>query len=114
MSVSYLPPDQVRYPLLIAAPVLNSALFMKKIEHSRFHDIIYRDIYVIKDDDVPMPSSSFTGFSSENNVENVLIDGLYVNGIRIAGFTEENINTNEYALNITFKRTEITESGLGS
>ncbi len=103
MSAPYIPPDQVRYPLLIAAPVLDSTLFMKKIEHGRIHDIVYRDIYIMKDDEVPMPSSSFTGFSPENNVENVLIDGLFVNGIRVADSSAANISRNEYAVNITFR-----------
>lgn len=103
MSASYNPPNPVRYPLIMATPVLNSTLFMKKIEHGRTHDIIFRDIYVIKDDEVPMPSSSFTGFSPVNNVDSIIIDGLYVNGVRLTDCAEANLNQNEFAGNIIFK-----------
>ena len=103
INALYLPPDQIRYPLLIAAPVLNSTLFIKKKEHNRIHDITYRDIYMIKDDEVPIPSSSFSGLSPDNYVENVIIDGLFVNGIRLTDRAEANISLNEYAVNITYK-----------
>jgi hypothetical protein len=103
MNAPYNPPEPVRYPLIMATPVLNSALFMKKIEHGRTHDIIFRDIYVIKDDDVPMPPSSFTGFSPVNNVYNIMIDGLYVNGMRLTDREEANLFLNEFADNIILK-----------
>jgi hypothetical protein len=103
MNAPYDPPREVRYPLLCAAPVINSTLFMKKMEHGRIHDIIFRDIYVIKDDTVPMPASSFTGFSPENNVDNITVDGLYVNGVRVKVREEANLHQNEFAGNIIFK-----------
>lgn len=103
MNAPYAPPEQIRYPLLMAAPVLDSRLFMKKIEHGRTRDILFQDIYVIKDDEVPMPSSSFTGFSEEHGVCGITVDGLYINGVRLTDRTEAKLNQNEFARDIRFK-----------
>ena len=61
------------------------------------HDITYRNIYIFKDEAVPMPEVLFNGADAEHLIENVTVGDVYLNGEKI----KPQINKNEFAKNIT-------------
>jgi len=57
------------------------------------HDITYKNIQVFTEPGMSAPACSFFGADGEHRVENVTIDGFYVNGISAV----PDVNTNEFA-----------------
>lgn len=60
------------------------------------HDITYRNIRIYTDPGMPMPVSLFHGADSEHRVENITIEGMYLNGEAVS----PEINANPFAGNI--------------
>ena len=89
------------HPALIGVPILDYGYFCdeKTYKNGCVHDILYRNIKVFADKDVPAITSYFRGLSPEHDVKNIRIENLTVNGERIT--TLDNIETNEFTSNIT-------------
>ncbi|HPU86487.1 MAG TPA: glycosyl hydrolase family 28 protein [Candidatus Latescibacteria bacterium] len=69
-------------------------------ERGHISDITYRNIHVRSD---RMPPSSFRGYDAHHRVENVTIEGLYRNGVRVKTLQEANVYIGEFADNIVLK-----------
>jgi hypothetical protein len=75
----------------------------------RIRNVTFRNIRFYPDADAELPPSLFIGYDSEHAVENVLFDGIFLNGRRLARWPQGAITT-RYAKQIQFR--EETESTL--
>lgn len=69
-------------------------------ERGRISDITFRNIRVLSD---RMPPSRFRGFDAEHLVENVVIEGLFLNDTPIKTLEEAHVKTESFATNIMLK-----------
>lgn len=60
------------------------------------HDIKYKNIRIIKDDEVPMPVALFEGGDETHPIENITVENVFVNGEKI----NPQIKRNDFAKNI--------------
>lgn len=60
------------------------------------HNIKYRNIHIIKDDEVPTPVAVFNGGDETHPIEDITVENVFVNGEKIIPKTE----TNDFARNI--------------
>lgn len=94
---------------VFAQPALLGAFFFDMGRYGARHsgqsirDVVFRNIRVLSDEDVPMPECSFQGLDAENMVRDVQIDGLYRNGKRLTTPQEANLARNEFTSGITLK-----------
>ncbi|MDD4888475.1 MAG: glycosyl hydrolase family 28 protein [Phycisphaerae bacterium] len=63
-------------------------------ERGHISDITFRNIQVLSE---RMPPSAFRGYDAEHRVENVRIEGLYRNGIRLTTQAEAAVNVRQFA-----------------
>lgn len=54
------------------------------------HDVIFKNIIVYKDKELPAPTVHFLNSFPESEHYNFIVDGLYINGKRVKSFTELN------------------------
>ena len=60
------------------------------------HNITYRNIRIIKDEEVPVPAAIFNGGDETHPIENITLENIYLNGEKITPQTDKN----EFAENI--------------
>lgn len=54
------------------------------------HDIKYKNIFITKDEEVPMPVAIFYGGDETHPIENITVENVFVNGQKIIPQTSEN------------------------
>ena len=94
---STVPPQ---HPALLNVALYDMGLFAKDGLHGHVHDVVFREIHVLTDGEMPMPYSTFRGLDAESCVRNVRVDGLYFNGKRIESLQDANFVIGEFAENI--------------
>ena len=57
-------------------------------KYGKCHDIIYKNIHVYLEKELPMPVLHFVSESSEAMIERITIDGVFVNGVRMRDISE--------------------------
>ncbi|GGD47362.1 glycosyl hydrolase family 28 protein [Paenibacillus nasutitermitis] len=62
-----------------------------------------RDIHVYLEEGLPLPEISLSGASREHLTDDIEINGLYVNGVKIQSLKEANVNRNAFTSNVTLK-----------
>ena len=90
-----------RQPILLNVALYDMGLFSKDGLHGFAHDILFKNIYVLTDAPVPMPTSVFAGLDAEHLVTDVRIEGLYYNGQRVTDIEKANFVIGEYAQGVT-------------
>lgn len=60
------------------------------------HDIKYKNIFITKDEEVPMPLAIFNGGDENRPIENITVENVFMNGQKIQPQTSEN----DFAKNI--------------
>ena len=95
---TYVNTDPVYMPLTLCARVVfHHEYSAGGARRGKNRDLTFRNIYVVGD---KMPRARFGGYNEEHKTENVLIDGLYLNGERLTELTGENWSIEEFAENI--------------
>jgi len=70
------------------------------LRRGKNRNITFRNIFVTAP---AMPPSAFRGYDKEHQNENILIDGLYLNGERITDLEEARISANEFVSGLTLR-----------
>lgn len=90
-------------PALLGAFFMDMGLFGPGHSGQNIERIIFRNIQVLSDEEVPMPKCGFEGLNADNHVENVIIENLTRNGVRLTTKETANVQANEFAWNITVR-----------
>lgn len=94
-------PNSSWLPTLMSCRVLQHPEYSGgRPERGRIHDVVFRNINVLSD---RMPPSGFYGYDAQHRVENVLIDGLFRNGIRVKTLADAAVTVGDFATNIALK-----------
>ena len=93
--------DPVRHPVLLNVALYDMGLFSQDGLHGNAHDILFKEIYVLTDAPMEMPPSVFAGLDEQHNVQNVRVQGLYLNGERITDPKRANFVIGEHARDIS-------------
>jgi hypothetical protein len=88
-------------PILLNVALYDMGLFAKDGLHGCVHDILFKDIYVLTDAPLPMPTSIFAGLDEQHCVKDVRIEGLYFNGERVTDVEKANFVIGAHAYNIS-------------
>ncbi len=91
------------HPALLNVSLFDMGLFSKDGLHGHVHDVVFRNIYVLTDGEIPMPYSTFRGLCPECAVRGVRIEGLYLNGERLDSVQKANLVIGEYAEDVTLQ-----------
>jgi hypothetical protein len=95
---TYVNTDPVYMPLTLCARVVfHHEYSAGGARRGKNRELTFRNIYVTGD---KIPRARFGGYNEEHKTENVLIDGLYLNGERLTELTGENWSIEEFAENI--------------
>lgn len=90
-------------PGLLGAFFINSGLFGPAASGKKVERILFKDIQVLSDEEVPMPACQFIGLDQGNCVDGVIIENLTRNGVKIAAPEEANLRCNEFAYNVVLR-----------
>ena len=93
--------DPVRHPILLNVALYDMGLFAKDGLHGCVHDIVFKDIFVLTDAPMPMPTSIFAGLDEQHCVRDVCIEGLYFNGERVTDVESANFVIGGHAYNVS-------------
>ena len=88
-------------PILLNVALYDMGLFAKDGLHGCVHDILFKDIYVLTDAPLPMPTSIFAGLDEQHCVKDVRIEGLYFNGERVTDVEKANFVIGAHAYHIS-------------
>jgi hypothetical protein len=104
-DMKYNPPDTPFMAHLLFAQIY-CGMWTQDYIYGHTHNITYKNIYVIADKDLPMPTSHFSGGTDNNLTENINISGLYFNGTEITEIEKANIKTGNFAKDIILRKSE--------
>lgn len=90
-------------PALLGAFFFSMGLFGPGHTGQKIERIVFRNIKVLSDEEIPMPRIGFEGLDNVNRVENVVIENLTRNGIPIKTKKEANLHANEFTFDIALK-----------
>lgn len=94
-------PDSAWLPSLMSCSVTKHHEYSQgRPERGRISDIAFRNIQVFSDRMLP---SFFSGYDAGHRVENVSIDGLFLNGRRLTTLAEAAVRVGDHAANIRLK-----------
>ena len=88
-------------PILLNVALYDMGLFSKDGLHGCAHDILFKDIFVLTDAPLPMPTSIFAGLDETHCVKDVRVEGLYFNGERVTDAEKANFVIGAHAYNIS-------------
>lgn len=88
-----------KQPLLIAIPVCGDDLYCVRNEHGPVHDIVFRNIQILIDEDAEIPRCFFAGIDEKAYVSDIRIENVTVNGQK-GIYDDSFIDRNEFAYNI--------------
>ena len=78
----YAPPEEFWLPDVIKVWMYCN-MWTKDGILGHVHDITYKDIYIYTDEGMPVPPVSVSGADETHRAENITIDGMYVNGVKV-------------------------------
>jgi hypothetical protein len=94
-------PQSTWLPTLMRCAVIHHHEYSEgRSERGHISNITFRNIQVLSD---RMPPSRFFGYDAEHGVDNVSIEGLYRNGIRLTTLAEAAVSAGEFATAIHLK-----------
>lgn len=96
-------PVTFEQPMLLGAFFFNMGLFGPGHTGQKIERIVFRNIQVLSDREIPMPRIGFEGLDDQNCVEHVLIEKLTRNGVSIKTMEEANLHANEFVFDIALK-----------
>ncbi len=102
MNAPFTPTTPTRHPILMAAPIYQMGLFAKDGLNGCTHDITFRNIQMLTDDEnIPRPVALFAGLSEDHKVSRVTVEGVFRDGRLLK---EEDIEwqINEFAEDILY------------
>lgn len=91
------------HPGLLGAFFMDLGYFGPGHNTDKVERIRFTDIQVLSDEEVSMPTCRFTGLSESNCVQNILLDGIYRNGVRLDTPEKANLSYNEFCSDIILK-----------
>ncbi len=103
MNAPFIPTTPTRHPILMAAPIYQMGLFAKDGLNGCIHDITFRNIQMLTDDEnIPRPIALFAGLSEDHKVSRVTVEGVFRDGRLLK---EEDIEwqINEFAEDILYR-----------
>jgi len=69
-----------RQPQLISIPIVNDDLYCVKNGHGNVHDVVFKNIYIYKDDEVELPEIYLGGIKNVAGVSDITVATITVNG----------------------------------
>jgi len=90
------------YPGLLGAFFLNTGFFGDGHSGQNIENIAFKNIKIISDENLPIPICGFEGLDDENQVKNVIIENLTLNGKKL-NIDLVNLKCNEFTNNIIIK-----------
>ncbi len=96
-------PVTFEHPALLGAFFYDMGLFGWRHGDEKMARIIFKDIQVLCDEEIPMPGCRFTGLNETNKVTDVLLENITRNGVRLTTAQAANLSWNEFAENIVLK-----------
>lgn len=90
-------------PALLGAFFLDMGLFGPGHSGQNIERIRFRNIQVLGDGEVPMPKCGFEGLDKQNHVEDVVIENLTRNGVKLTDAAAANVVCNEFAWDVKLK-----------
>lgn len=90
-------------PMLLGTFFFNMGLFGPGHSGQKIERIVFRNIQVLSDAEIPMPKIGFEGLDDVNRVENIVIENLTRNGVLVRSKEEANLHANEFTFDIALK-----------
>ena len=92
------------HPLLMGVYVHRSFQFAAKENYKNgcVHDVLFKDIYVLADEGVPMPVSRFMGVSDEHAARRIRIENVYFNGKRVDRREDANLDIHDFVYDLEY------------
>jgi len=90
-------------PGLLGAFFIHSGLFGPPACGKKIERILFRDIQVLCDEEVPMPTCRFDGLDEQSCVDGVIIENLTRNGVKLTDPASANLKCNEYAYHVEMR-----------
>lgn len=90
-------------PILLGAFFYNMGLFGIPHADDKITHVTFRNIQVLSDEDVTMPKCEFKGLTEKNTVEDVVVENLTRNGVRLTTPESANLHCNEFTHDIVLK-----------
>ena len=101
MSAPFEVSQPTRHPVLINAAIYDMGLFSKDGLHGGISNVIFKNIKILTDGDVPAPLVIIRGLDENHRVQNITINGIYRNNICLTSDSVE-LHTNEFSDNVSF------------
>ena len=94
------------HPFLMGVYVLHDFIFCPadKYESGTARDITFEDVEIYADEGVPMPTSNFIAYSEENNIEDVKIRNVRMNGKPVEELSELKINMSDFVGGVSYTK----------
>ncbi len=83
-------------PALLGAFFYDMGLFGAPHGHEKMQRLRFTNIQVLCDEEVPMPPCQFKGMNEENAICDVVLDGIWRNGVRLSDPQAVNLQCSEY------------------
>ncbi len=90
-------------PGLLGAFFFDMGLFGHGHGTEKIHNITFRDIQVLCDEEIPMPTCQFIGLNEEARVDGVVLENITRNGVWLDTAEKLNLTCNEFARNVVIK-----------
>lgn len=90
-------------PGLLGAFYFDMGLFGAPHNGEKMDRIRFTNIQVLSDEEVPVPTCRFTGLSEACHIEDVTIENLTRNGVRLTDARAANLEYNEFVSGVTLK-----------
>ena len=101
MSAPFEVSQPTRHPVLINAAIYDMGLFSKDGLHGGISNVIFKNIKMLTDGDIPAPLVIIRGLDENHRVQNITINGIYRNNICLTTDSVE-LHTNEFSDNVSF------------
>lgn len=101
MSAPFKVSQPTRHPVLINAAIYDMGLFSKDGLHGGISNVIFKNIKMLTDGDIPAPLVIIRGLDENHRVQNITINGIYRNNICLTSDSVE-LHTNEFSDNVSF------------
>jgi len=91
-------PENYNHPDPFGVYMCKTGFFCTDYRNGCAHDILFRNIQILTDGQVtPPPTPKFLGISPENNVQDIVIENLTIDGVKAETPEEAHIITNDFA-----------------
>jgi len=90
-------------PMLLGAFFLNMGLFGPGHSGQNIERIRFKNIQVLSDEEISMQVCGFQGLDENNHIEDVIIENLTRNGIKLVDAQAANLQCNEFAWDVKLR-----------